>query len=415
MSDEFEKKSGKKVGKKFGVIAIILLFVIAAGVGGWFYLKSVNKPEKIFTKAIDDAFGMNEKNVGNAAKVELGITAELGNTRDAQLKLVNSMLKDVKLNLMAELDTKKSIFNGNLVATYAGDEIANTSVILQDDTMYFYLKDLYSKYIEIDSKYFEEEGIELASLFESTDFPIEELTKDIKDILVESLNNKEFEQEKAELNGKKVKKTTVKYSLEEMAEIVLKIMKKMNKYEPNDELEDLIDELEEDIDYIEDEEIFLEVSLYSTGAKNEIVKMEAVLYEEDYMALVLEEDKKSDKETVITFSVNEDDSDKDDAEQVAKVTINEKDSNSGTATLDMEVEGVEVKINIDYAIDYNAKVSKKDVSNSILADDMTEEDFKEIRKNIEKNPLLYEILKDSLDDITPVTTTPVYEIDYYNE
>ncbi len=410
MSDGFEKKSKKK----FGIIALILIIVIAAGVGGWFYLKSRHKPEKIFTKAIEDAFSMSEKASTNAVKVKLGITGEISGTRDAQLKMANSIIKDVKLDLTSEIDTKNNIINSNIVALYSGEEVINASAILQDNSMYIYLKDLYSKYIEIDSKYFEEEGIELGTVLEESDFPIDELTKDIEDILIESLKDKEFEQEKVELDGKKVQKTTVTYTAKEMAEIMLKVMKKVNKYEPSDELKELIDELEDDIDYVDEEEIFLDVSLYTTGSKNDIVKMEAVLYEEDYMAFVVECDKKSENETVLTLSVNEDDSDKEDAEEIATVTINEKDSNNGTISFVINADGTKVKINIDYSIELNAEVEKKNVSNSILVDEMDEEDFNEIKENIEKNPFLYEILKDELDYMFP-STEPVYytpNVDY---
>ena len=69
------------------------------------------------------------------------------------------------------------------------------------------------------------------------------------------------------------------------------------------------------------------------------------------MALVIDGEKNTDKETIITISLNEESSDVEKVEKVAEVTINKEDKNSGTVTLKVEIEGVKPQAPIiNYAL-----------------------------------------------------------------
>lgn len=398
MSDEFEKKSGKKIG----IIAIIAVLVIAAIVGGIIYFNSRKQPDKIFEKAIEDAFNMGEKEGKKSAKVDVELTASVDGN-NAEVKMINSILEDIKLKISSGIDLDKKIFNGNIVALYDNEEVINATALIQNNKMYYYLKDLYSKYIQIDEEYFEEAGLELASIFESGNIPVEKLSKDIEKILIEKVNEKELQQEEAELNGEKVQKTTLKLTSKDLAEIVRDIMKKYNEYQPTDEVKDLLEEMNESIEEINEEEMNLEIAIYTKGAKNEILKVIVTLAEEDYMVMVIDGENKSKNETLITISINENDSNVNNAEKVAEISINKENENNGTISMKAEIEGINITFNIKYSIDYNAKIEAQDVSNSISIDDLSYEDEEEIMNNIQKNQFLSSILQSF------VPTTPVYD------
>ena len=404
MSDEFEKKSSKKIG----IIAVVAVLIIAAVVGGILYLNSRKKPDKIFESAIEDAFNMTEKKGKKSAKVDLELTASASG-KDAQVKMINSILQDIKLKISSGIDLDKKIYNGNIVALYGDDEVINATALIQNEKMYFFLKNLYSKYIEIDKKYFEESGLELATIFETGDIPVEKLSKDVEKILVEKVNAKELEQEKVELNGENVQKTTLKLTAKDIAEIARDIMKKYNEYKPTDEIKELLEEIDENIDNIE-EELDVEISIYTKGAKNEIVKVVATVAEEDYMAMVIDGEKKSKNETIITISINEEDSNIKNAKKIAEITINEENEDNGTIAIKAEVEGITVAVTAKYSIDYKANIEAENVSNSILIDDLSDEDANEIMENIQNNEFLSSILGNFMG--APVTSAEDYEYEY---
>ena len=345
---------------------------------------------------------MGEKQGKKSAKVDVELTASVDGN-NAEVKMINSILEDIKLKISSGIDLDQKIFNGNIVALYDNEEVINATALIQNNKMYYYLKDLYSKYIQIDEEYFEEAGLELASIFESGNIPVEKLSKDIEKILIEKVNEKELQQEEAELNGEKVQKTTLKLTSKDLAEIVRDIMKKYNEYQPTDEVKDLLEEMNESIEEINEEEMNLEIAIYTKGAKNEILKVIVTLAEEDYMVMVIDGENKSKNETLITISINENDSNVNNAEKVAEISINKENENNGTISMKAEIEGINITFNIKYSIDYNAKIEAQDVSNSISIDDLSYEDEEEIMNNIQKNQFLSSILQSF------VPTTPVYD------
>ena len=396
MSDEFEKKSGKKIGI---IIAIVAVLVVAA-VAGILYINSRKQPDKIFESAIQDAFKMTEKADEKSGKFELEVSASIDGN-DAQVKMINTILSQIKLKMSAEVDLNKKIFNSNLVALYGQDEVINVSSIIQNEEMYFYLKDIFSKYIKVDTELLEQENIDLSAIFETGDISSKDLTKDIETILIKKITSKDMVQEKVELNGEKVQKTTVKLTAKDVAEIVKDVLNKINEYKKTEEIEDLIEDLESEIEYIEDEDVYVEISIYTKGLANNKIKTEINIVEKDAMVIVIDVEEKDKNEKVVTLLVNEMDSNVSKAEKIAEIDIKEDNDNSGTMELKTEIEGIEVKLNIKYSMDYKAKIEAKDVSNSISVEDLSEEDQIEMMENIQNNPYLSSLIELFEEEMTP--------------
>ena len=75
------------------------------------------------------------------------------------------------------------------------------------------------------------------------------------------------------------------------------------------------------------------------------------------------------------------------------ITISKEDKNRGTIKLKFNVEDQgAVILNIKSNIDNNVNIEERNVSNSIKANSLTEEDAMEIMENMEKNDVLNMIL-----------------------
>ena len=95
-------------------------------------------------------------------KAEVELSAEL-EANDPEVKAINEFLKVIKLKLTTEIDLDKEIFNANILATYNNMQVISLDTLIQNERAYIYLKDLYSKYIELDEEYLE--GVDLSTLF----------------------------------------------------------------------------------------------------------------------------------------------------------------------------------------------------------------------------------------------------------
>lgn len=393
MEENFEKKSTKKVGI---IIAIIVVLLIVAGVGGFLFLSLNRNPEKIFTKTVEDMFEMTESEAHRSGRIELEMSAEL-EADDPEIKAVNEFLKVIKLKSITEIDLDKEILNENLIAEYNGEEVINASALIQDETIYLYLKDIYSKYIEVNDYYLE--GLDLSTLFEaSTETVNEDLINGIKQVLLDEIEDKEFEKEKVELNGKNVQKSTLKLTPKEAAEILVKIFEVVDEHEDIEDLSETIDDMKESLEELSEDaedDGYFEISLYTSGITNKLVKAElAMIAEEDEMAACIEINKENENEMIIKLLMNEEDAKLSGATEMMEFAIKEEDENNGVITMKMNIEDEgTIALKVKYSVDYDAEIKEAKTSNSIEVDSLTEEDFNEMLANIEDNEILYGLLE----------------------
>lgn len=389
MEENFEKKSSKKVG--IIITVVVILLIIAAMVGGVTYINSTRKPEKIFAKTIEDVFEMVEVTDSRKEKAEVELSAEL-EANDPEVKAINEFLKVIKLKLTTEIDLDKEIFNANILATYNNMQVISLDTLIQNERAYIYLKDLYSKYIELDEEYLE--GVDLSTLFTTPKTINEDLITDIKQIILDEVNSREFTQEKIKLNDENVLKTTLRLTPKEVLEISIKMLNKINEYENIPEFEEAIEDLKMEMEYLDEIENYLDISIYTKGLKNELVKAEFLMInKEDEEAISLEIEKNEEKEFIIRSYLNEEATSINEENEIMSITISKEDKNRGTIKLKFNVEDQgAVILNIKSNIDNNVNIEERNVSNSIKANSLTEEDAMEIMENMEKNDVLNMIL-----------------------
>ena len=408
MEENFEKKSNKKVGIIIAVILILVIFTIIAG--GLISLTNNKKPEKIFAKTVEDMFQMSEKEVNaRTAKVGLELSADIEST-DPEIKAMNQILNAIKINFTTELDLDKKILNANILATYDDEQIVSLDGLIQDEKLYVYLRDLYSRYIEVNEQYLE--GMDLSTIFETTsDTASKDLLNDIKQILLDEINSREFTQEKVELNDKNVQKSTLRLTSKEVLGITLKIMEKVYEYQPTEEYRILIQDLKDEIEYSEETNNYIDISIYTEGFKNEMVKADIVLVNvEADEVIVFEVNKNSRNETVISMAINEESTQVSQAAKLIELTINEENENKGSIEMKMNIEeGYSVAVTVKYDVEYNVTIEERNTQNSIDIDSLTDADFNEIMSNIQNNEILYGIIESMIAPIVETQSTILNE------
>ena len=408
MEENFEKKSNKKIGIIIAVILILVILAIVAG--GLVFLNNNKKPEKIFAKTVEDMFQMSEEEANaRTAKVGLELSADIEST-DPEIKAMNQILNAIKINFTTEMDLDKKILNANILATYDDEQIVSLDGLIQDEKLYVYLRDLYSRYIEVNEQYLE--GMDLSTIFETTsDTASKDLLNDIKQILLDEINSREFTQERVELNGENVQKSTLRLTAKELLQITLKMMKKVYEYQPTEEYRTLIQDLEDEIEYLEENENYVDISIYTQGFKNELVKADIVLVNvEADEVIVFEVNKNSSNETIISMAINEESTQVSQAAKLIELTINEENENKGSIEMKMNIEeGYSVAVTVKYDVEYNVTIEERNTQNSIDIDSLTDADFNEIMSNIQNNEILYGIIESMIAPIVETQSTILNE------
>ncbi len=400
--ENFEKKSSKKTLK---IVLLVLLILAIAGAVTFFAFNKVNsKPEKIFDKAVNQMFKESDKiKEYKTASVELDISAEvktIGNNLNpeiaTQIKMISAILKDANLHTEIQVDLEKKLFDWVIAAQYENKDVINLEAIIQDEKVYFYLKDLYEKYIEVPTEYLED--IDLGSIFQTSKVD-EKLAKDVEEILKSKIENSELETEEVEIEvlgkDKKVNKSSMKLSVKELEDVCYDILDKVNEYQEDIEIKEAIADMQEVLKDSEETENYMNIDIYSEKTGNNIVRVDiALVNKEDDEVILIRAVKTDDKTWEIVFSVNEDSIDVKDATDMIKIVLTEENENEGkiSFTFMSEEEGMEATLNVKYKVEYNKDIEKKNIKDSISAEDMTEADLMEIYENAQKNEILKSII-----------------------
>lgn len=425
--ENFEKKSSKKTLK---IVLLILLILAIAGVVTFFAFNKINsKPDKVFEKAVDQMFEETEKVKDyKTASMELDISGEVKametntdtdiTTMATQINMINAILKEVNLHTEVQVDLENKLLNLVLAAQYQNKDVINVEGIVQDEKVYVYLKDLYSKYIEVPKE--ELEDLDLSAIFETSKVNAD-LNKDIKEILKSKIENTEFDTEEVEIEvegkTKKVNKSTMKLSVKELSDVCYDILDKINEYQEDRQVKEAIADMQEELKDSEETENYMNIDLYSEKTGNKIVKVDvALVNKEDNEVILISGTKTEDKTWEIVFSMNEDSTDTKDVKDMIKIVLTEENENEGKISLVVmvEEEGIEATLNIKYKAEYNKNIEKKNINNSINANSMTDTDLMEIYQNAQKNEVLKSILDLVMGNSISPVTTPSYDNNMYN-
>lgn len=362
------------------VIFVIIALLGLAFFGGKYYLASRNNI-KIF---MNDYFNELEENIGknNSTSGSLSLNVN-GDTTDKEKKIFK-ILNNLDFSMNYGIDTKENITNIDISTNYYGDKLININTYIEDNNIYLSSSDLYSKYIRIENK--KEDNSEKKSMT-NDDYKV--IINSISTAVSESLKEEYFTKNWVKLDGKSVNKVELllnNNNIKIINENIINNLKNNNNFidsfgkligRKTMEVKELLDKEIKEVNSNEYSEI--KISLYTKITK--FVKLEITSGEDKIVV------KSNDKRYSFEIVDSEDNN-------TYNGTI-EINNNSDSTTYNVNVKdsnNLEIKIN--NTINKTTKIEKKDVSNSILLEDITEKEYEDIINKISNNKAFNKIYED---------------------
>lgn len=362
------------------VIFVIIALLGLAFFGGKYYLASRNNI-KIF---MNNYFNKLEDNIGknNSTSGSLSLNVN-GNTTDKEKKIFK-ILNNLDFSMNYGIDTKENITNIDISTNYYGDKLININTYIEDNNIYLSSSDLYSKYIKIENK--KEDNSEKKSMT-NDDYKV--IINSISTAVSESLKEEYFTKNWVKLDGKSVNKVELllnNNNIKIINENIINNLKNNNNFidsfgkligKKTMEVKELLDKEIKEVNSNEYSDI--KISLYTKITK--FVKLEITSGEDKIVV------KSNDKGYSFEIVDSEDNN-------TYNGTI-EINNNSDSTTYNVNVKdsnNLEIKIN--NTINKTTKIEKKDVSNSVLLEDITEKEYEDIINKISNNKAFNKIYED---------------------
>lgn len=362
------------------VIFVIIALLGLAFFGGKYYLASRNNI-KIF---MNNYFNELEDNIGknNSTSGSLSLNVN-GDTTDKEKKIFK-ILNNLDFSMNYGIDTKENITNIDISTNYYGDKLININTYIEDNNIYLSSSDLYSKYIKIENK--KEDNSEKKSMT-NDDYKV--IINSISTAVSESLKEEYFTKNWVKLDGKSVNKVELllnNNNIKIINENIINNLKNNNNFidsfgkligKKTMEVKELLDKEIKEVNSNEYSDI--KISLYTKITK--FVKLE-ITSGEDKIAV-----KSNDKGYSFEIVDSEDNN-----TYNGTIKIN---NNSDSTTYNVNVKdsnNLEIKIN--NTINKTTKIEKKDVSNSVLLEDITEKEYEDIINKISNNKAFNKIYED---------------------
>jgi len=386
MDDNFftekELKSANR-GSIAPIVVVIFVIIALLGLaffGGKYYLASRNNI-KIF---MNNYFNKLEDNIGknNSTSGSLSLNVN-GDTTDKEKKIFK-ILNNLDFSMNYGIDTKENITNIDISTNYYGDKLININTYIEDNNIYLSSSDLYSKYIKIENK--KEDNSEKKSMT-NDDYKV--IINSISTAVSESLKEEYFTKNWVKLDGKSVNKVELllnNNNIKIINENIINNLKNNNNFidsfgkligKKTMEVKELLDKEIKEVNSNEYSDI--KISLYTKITK--FVKLEITSGEDKIVV------KSNDKGYSFEIVDSEDNN-------TYNGTI-EINNNSDSTTYNVNVKdsnNLEIKIN--NTINKTTKIEKKDVSNSILLEDITEKEYEDIINKISNNKAFNKIYED---------------------
>lgn len=362
------------------VIFVIIALLGLAFFGGKYYLASRNNI-KIF---MNDYFNELEENIGknNSTSGSLSLNVN-GDTTDKEEKIFK-ILNNLDFSMNYGIDTKENITNIDISTNYYGDKLININTYIEDNNIYLSSSDLYSKYIKIENK--KEDNSEKKSMT-NDDYKV--IINSISTAVSESLKEEYFTKNWVKLDGKSVNKVELllnNNNIKIINENIINNLKNNNNFidsfgkligKKTMEVKELLDKEIKEVNNNEYSDI--KISLYTKITK--FVKLEITSGEDKIVV------KSNDKGYSFEIVDSEDNNTYNGTIEInnnsdsTNYNVNVKDSNN-----------LEIKIN--NTINKTTKIEKKDVSNSVLLEDITEKEYEDIINKISNNKAFNKIYED---------------------
>lgn len=356
------------------VVVVILVIIALLGLaffGGKYYLASRNNI-KIF---MNDYFDKLEENIGKNSSTSGNLSLNVNGDTTRNDGNIFKILNNLDFSMDYGIDTKENITNIDINTNYYGDNLINIGTYIEGNNVYLSLGDLYSKYIKLNNS--KEDNSEKKSMT-NDDYKV--IINSIGTAINESLKEEYFTKTWVKVDGKNVNKVELSLNnnnIKIINENIINNLKSNNDFidsfgkltgKKTMEVKELLDKEVEEVNNREYKNT--KISLYTKITK--FVKLE-VIYGEDKAVI-----KSTDKGYDFTITDNEN-------SNTYNGTIIVKNNNDSTSYNINVKDSNNLVILINNTINYNTKVDKKDVSNSVLFEDITDKEYKNIKNKISDN------------------------------
>lgn len=366
------------------VIFVIIALLGLAFFGGKYYLASRNNI-KIF---MNDYFSELEANIGKNNSISGNLSLSVNGDTTGSDGKVFKILNNLDFSINYSIDTKENVANIDINTNYYGDKLININTYIEDNNIYLSSSDLYSKYIKIENN--KEDNSEKKSIT-NEDYKV--IIDSISTAVSESLKEEYFTKSWVKLDGKNVNKVELllnNNNIKIINENIINNLKNNNNFidsfgkltgKKTMEVKELLDKEIKEVNDKEYNEI--KISLYTKITK--FVKLEITSGEDKIVV------KSNDKGYSFEIVDSEDNNTYNGTIEInnnsdsTSYNVNVKDSNN-----------LEIKIN--NTVNNATKVEKKDVSNSVLFDDITDKEYEDIINKISNNKafkMIYEDISNS--------------------
>lgn len=365
------------------VVVVILVIIALLGLaffGGKYYLASRNNIKIFMNDYFDKLEGNIAKNSSTSGNLSLNVNGDTTRNDGNIFKILNNL----DFSMDYGIDTKENITNIDINTNYYGDNLINIGTYIEGNNVYLSLGDLYSKYIKLNNS--KEDNSEKKSMT-NDDYKV--IINSIGTAINESLKEEYFTKTWVKVDGKNVNKVELSLNnnnIKIINENIINNLKSNNDFidsfgkltgKKTMEVKELLDKEVEEVNNREYKNT--KISLYTKITK--FVKLE-VIYGEDKTVI-----KSTDKGYDFTITDNEN-------SNTYNGTIIVKNNNDSTSYNINVKDSNNLVILINNTINYNTKVDKKDVSNSVLFEDITDKEYKNIKNKISDNKAFKKIYED---------------------
>ena len=374
----FTEKEKKKVNRgNVAPVVVVILVIIALGAllffGGRYYLSSRNNIKIL----VDNYFNYLEENIVNtnseSGSLKFSVKGDTNGDNGKVFKILNNL--DFTINY--DIDYKNDIVNLDLNTNYYGDKLIDMNTYIENNTLYFYSGDLYNKYIEYK---IDKDG----NGEKVTKEDIKTLVNGIKNAISESLKDEYFTKSNEKVDGKMLNKVELNLSdsnTKSIYEDIINCLLRNDSFidsaaklmgKNRDEIKELFND---ELNNIKDEEYTdTTISLYTKFTKFVMLEIK-----DDNDKLTI---KKEDN--IYSYKLEGSES------YNGTIEVNSNDENYNIIIKDNN--NLEIKISGNF--NKNTEVVKKDVSNSVIIDEITENEMEEIFDKVSKNKAFKRIYED---------------------
>lgn len=367
-------------------VALVTVFLLV-GIGGLFYYKLSNSKNR-FRVLIENVVEYLEENTLKDKPKSLQGVLTLGvngKSTDEDEQQLMEILNKIDLSFLYGVDYATKRMNFEMKSSYDKKELLNSSFYMESGNGYLYLDNLYDKNIKVPIEQYDS----FFKLNLSSDYRT--IYDSIEKVLIRSLKDDYFEKDYVTIDSKKVLKTTLVLNHKNYQEMKKNVFHDLA----------LDDSFLKSLSNVTDKKVsVLKKKLNKIASSEDDYKeMNIVLYTKNDKFLKLELVFDGEKITIQREERDKYSYSYDEHSQVVYdgvvQTSRKKDSSvQSTFLVNDRKKGVSVQLMMTSSYEVNKKIEKKNVSNSILYTDVTEEEKNLIYSKVLENEGMKNLIQD---------------------